>query len=454
VTRTRFAARAGGATSLLALCVLLVPAAARGEKILAKDGDWVIYTDGRVGAFASYAHGQGRPVDTYNPDGTLYRDVKAGGYDPAATERAPVVGGAPGQLTQGTIDDMRIRSGFIANTLGVGVRGPLNYSTVTGYIQIWALAETDGRTKNRPNIVDVRQAYLKTEGSWGSVLVGRARALFSRGATDIDVLYAHRYGLGSPGSIDLNGPTAGHIGFGVLGSGFAPGFVYATPPLHGLQLTIGAYDPIQIPAGAWTRTKWARPESELTYERALGQVGKFVLFANGAYQKLYHDGKPDSDSATAAGFGYGGRLEVGPARLGVAGHYGQGLGLTYALESSEANTDPENRIRTFDGYYVQTQVVLGQWDLSTGWGISRVFLNAADRVTVANPGADPLTTDPTMRHIPHSVIKYQMGNSAGVVYHLKPWFHIDLDFFRAHFAWYEGETQTVYFANTGVTLTW
>ena len=440
---------------LFAICAALSPATARAEKVLVKEGDWVVYTDGRVGAFASLAHGEGRPIDTYAPDGTLLRDVKGGGFDPAATAREPLVGGAPGQLTQGTIDDMRIRSGFVANTLGVGVRGPMDSSVITGYIQIWALAETDGRTKNRPNIVEARQAFVKVEGGWGSFLAGRSRALFSRGATDIDAMYAHRWGVGAPGSIDLNGPTAGHIGYGVLGSGFAPGLVYATPMLSGLQLTVGAYDPIQISAGAWTRTKWARPESELTFERPLGQLGKFVLFANGAYQKVYHDGKPDSDSATAAGFGYGGRLEVGPARLGVAGHYGKGLGLSYALESSEANTDPENRIRTFDGYYVQTQVVLGRWDFSTGWGISRVYRNAIDSETVPNPGVlDPNTTDPTMRHVPHSIIKYQMGNSLGAVFHLKPWFHIDLDFFRAHFAWYEGEKQTVYFANTGVTMNW
>jgi len=455
VTATPLALRAARISLILSFCAALSPAAARAEKILTKEGDWVIYTDGRAGVFASYVHGEGRPADILNPDGSLYQDTKGGGYDPVATARDPVVGGQPGQLTRGTIDDMRIRSGFIANTLGMGVRGPMDSSIITAYIQIWALAETDGRTKNRPNIVDVRQAYAKVEGGWGSFLAGRSRALFSRGATDIDVLYAHRWGVGSPGSIDLNGPTAGHIGFGVLGSGFAPGLVYATPVLRGFQLTIGAYDPIQIPAGAWTRTKWARPETEMTFERPIGELGKLVLFANGAYQKLYHDGKPDSDSATAAGFGYGGRLELGLFHLGVAGHYGKGLGLTYALESSDANADAENRIRTFDGYYVQTQVVVGRWDFSTGWGVSRVFLNDADKLTVPNFGVtDPNTTDPTMRHRLHSIIHYQMGNSLGAVFHLKPWFHIDVDLFRAHFAWYEGQTQTVYIANTGVTFNW
>lgn len=424
-----------------------MPAIALAEKTLVKDGDWVVFTDGRAGSFLSYVRGDGRPL------GTALVNVQGGGLG-AATERQQVVGGTPGELTQGTIEDLRVRSGFIGSILGMGARGPIGYSTATAYLQIWAVTETEGRTKNRPNPADVRQVYAKFEGWWGSFLAGRSRALFSRGATDIDVLYAHRFGLGFPSNLDGNGPTSGHIGFGVLGSGFASGLVYATPSLRGLQLTVGAFDPIQIIAGGWTRTKWVRPEAELTFEHSFGPIGKVVLFGNGAYQSLYHDGGPDSDSATAAGFGYGGRLELGPARLGVAGHYGKGLGLAYAIESSDANTDPQNNLRTFDGYYVQTQLVLGRVDVSAGWGISRVFLTPADNLTVANPGAPMDTTDPSMRHLPNSVIKYQMGNSAGVVFHVKPWLHIDIDLFRAHFAWFLGETQTVYVANSGVTLTW
>ena len=446
--RTRHAAKGGYAISLFGLSLLgllglISPGAARAEKIVAKDGDWELFTDGRAGVFLSYVHGQGRPLSTVDASGNVIHTVVGGGYDPSASERDPVVGGAPGQLTQGSIEEMRLRSGFIANTFGFGVRGPIDdKSRITGYVQIWSLAETDGRTKNRPNIVDVRQVYARLDGWWGTVTAGRQRALVSRGATDIDAMYAHRWGLGSPGNLEGNGPTAGQIGFGVLGSGFTAGVVYGTPTLAGFQLNIGAFDPIQIPAGNWTRTKYARPEAELTFERPVGTLGKFVLFANGLYQKLYHDGKPDSDSATAAGVGYGGRLELGPARLGVAGHYGKGLGLTYALESSEANTDLQNKLRVFDGYYVQAMVVLGRLDVSAGWGIARVFLNDIDKVPDVNG------------NIPASVIKYQMGNSAGLVFHVKPWLHLDLDFFRADFVWYLGEKQVVYIANSGITFNW
>jgi hypothetical protein len=57
-------------------------------------------------------------------------------------------------------------------------------------------------------------------------------------------------------------------------------------------------------------------------------------------------------------------------------------------------------------------------------------------------------------NIPHSVIKHQMGISAGVVYHVKPWLHLDADFFRADFEWFLGEKQVIYFANAGMTFTW
>ena len=96
----------------------------------------------------------------------------------------------------------------------------------------------------------------------------RARALLARRTTDIDVLYAHRWGVGWPGAIDNNGPTLGQLGFGVLGSGFSAGMIYGTPSFGGLQLNVGAFDPVQLQGlGNWTRTKYARPEAELTFER-------------------------------------------------------------------------------------------------------------------------------------------------------------------------------------------
>ncbi len=434
------------------LCYLLLPKSAVAEKSIVKTNDYEVYTDGRVGGFLSYTRGDGLPRAFSTPDGMILHDVAGGGVEGAA-ERQVVPGTTPAQLTQGTIENFRIRSGFIGNTLGLGVRTPIDETTtITGYIQIWTYIEGTGRRKAVPVYPDARQGYLKVQGLWGSVLVGRARALFSRGATDIDAMYAHRYGVGFPGQtgVDNTGPTLGHIGYGVLGSGFAGTIQYATPVLVGLQLTAGLFDPVNL-QGAWTRTKYPRPEAELTFDQAIGTSGKVVLFGNGAWQKLYREDSPQSDYA--GGFGYGGRFEIGPVHLGAAGHYGRGLGLNYALEPSDATLDANGTLRKFDGYYVQSQVVLGTVDLSAGWGMTRVFLNPEDNIPLC--GGNPCTGAPgEMPSIPHSVVKSQTGISAGVVWHITPALHYDFDYFRAQVRWFLGEKQNVNFFNTGLTYTW
>jgi hypothetical protein len=359
------------------------------------------------------------------------------------------------QPDQGTVNSMRIRSGFLGNQLGLGVRGQATpWTTVTGYIQIWAWVESNGRIKNNFNYADVRQGYAKLEGLWGSLLVGRSRGLFSRGNTDNDLQYAHGYGVGYPGAagVDSNGPTQGQVGFGILGSWFASGVVYGTPALgmkNGptAQLNIGAFDPAVV-VGAWTRTRWPRAEAELTLECPFfssgNKIGKVVAFASALYEKLYERNTPDWQANTSAkGIAYGGRLELGPARLGVSGHYGRGLGLYNTLESSAAAVTQQNELRWIDGYSVLAMVVLGKVDVSAGWGITRVFLTAGDKVLV--PGTNYPSFD---------LLKYQQGFSAGAVYHVKPWLHIDVDLFRANFAWFQGDKQVDYVANSGMLFTW
>jgi hypothetical protein len=412
---------------------------AHAEKVLTKLDNWEVYTDGRVGAFFTYARGDGFPRRSVEHDG-YDLSTTTGGLD-GSTDRKI---GPDGLLDWGTLEVTRVRSGFVGNTLGFGVRGTFDGITYSGYTQYWSVGEPLDRRKTWLNPPDVRQAYAKVEGPFGSVIVGRTRALFSRGATDIDAMYAHRYGVGFPSNIDSQGPTGGHIGYGVLGSGFVMGATYATPKLAGAQLTVGAFDPIQL-QGSWTRTKWLRPEAEGTYEHAISDFGKVVLFANGAWQKLYKptpptDGSPESTSAW--GYGFGGRLELGLFHLGLAGHAGRGLGLNYALEPGEVSADPLTQLRKMDGYYAQTQFVLGKVDLSAGWGITRVFLNPSDRVRNA------------AGNVPHSVIKSQMGISAGVVWHAKEWLHLDLDGFRADCRWFLGEKQVVNVVSSGMTFTW
>lgn len=450
----------------LVLVLSPVPRAAFAEKVLAKGDDWEVYTDGRAAGFFSWVYGQGFPPGEYNatpdpsdPDNpicTQVSDVKGGGFA-GLVEQGPTVNC---MHDQGTINSMRVRSGFIGNQLGLGVRARLSdWTTVSAYVQFWAYIESESRQKNRPNPTDVRQGYAKVESWWGSLMVGRTRALFSRGATDINAMYAHRWGVGwVGGNVDNVGPTLGQIGFGVMGSGFAAGVIYGTPVLKGFQLDVGAFEPIALYGnGALTRTKLLRPEVQLNYQRNFGETGKIVLFANGVYQKAYKGGACDTPSDPdqlgcedfAAGVGYGGRFELGPFRLGVAGHYGKGLGTNYALESTDASSDPSGNLRMVDGYFVQSQVALGKFDLAAGWGMNRIHLTNYD-----------LDNPKDSNGIFLAVLKYQMGVNASVVYHVRPYLHIDVDYFRAQAQWFEGEggiggqSQVVNVANAGMTFNW
>jgi hypothetical protein len=453
---------------------------AHAEKVLTNVDGWEVYSDGRAAGFLSFAYGDGypqpdygrdaagnfvtTPVDTPQESGFRSISEQQLAIDPALTGGTPV-------YTQGKINLWRIRSGFISNVFGFGVRGHLTpTTTLTAYVQFWAFIENNGRQKNLPNYPDARQGYAKLEGPWGAFTAGRTRTLFSRGATDIDVMYAHRWGVGWPGKLDNNGPTLGMLGFGVLGSGFSSAMIYGTPASHGLQLNVGVFDPVQLQGtGSWTRTGFLRPEAELTFERTFaGGWGKLVLFANGAYQKVYKDAycAPVLDTQTMknipcqqtiAGAGYGGRLELGPVHIGVAGHYGQGLGIYYALEASDAAQDKEGNLRTIRGTYVQTQIVIHSVDVFAGWGIAQVFRTNYDYVHKDPDPRDP--TNPAALIFPFAQPKDQMGVNAGIVYHMTPAVHWDLDFFRAQADWYgvngfPGARQVVWVGNAGMNLSW
>src|SRR5436190_18840123 len=214
---------------VLLLAATALPKSAAAEKVLARIDDWEVYSDGRAGGFASWAYGDGIPVAVYvnnfhcaDPNDTAcaavpLQNVSGGGFTASHQQglmNDPSLHFAPPQnpSNAGTINLWRIRSGFISNILGFGVRGKLTpYTTLSAYVQFWAFVESEGRQKNVPNYPDARQGYAKLEGPWGAFLAGRTRALFNRGATDIDVLYAHRWGVGFPGSnaIDSKGPAVG-----------------------------------------------------------------------------------------------------------------------------------------------------------------------------------------------------------------------------------------------------
>ena len=66
----------------------------------------------------------------------------------------------------------------------------------------------------------------------------------------------------------------------------------------------------------------------------------------------------------------------------------------------------------------------------------------------------PTDNVPNSDGVAKSVIKYQLGASLAIVYHISDRFHFDVDAFRASYRWYLGQKQDVNFVNAGFTMVW
>ena len=378
------------AATLLTTLLLARPAAA--DISLAEKDGWEVFMNGRIQTFLNHNEGEGRPSSggaTWtgtDGNGNNQIELRGGGVENGNDGVLPVYdNGASATLTdQGLVREMRIRSGFTGNVLGFGIRKRLSEQTeILGYTAVTVGIDSVARRKFTLVDPDWRESFVRVTSTWGSFTAGRTLTLFSRGATEITYLYGYRYGLGFPGTTSgFSQSTAGSVGFGVLGNGFGAGLVYATPVMGGLQISLGGYDAVGYPnIDLLNRERWPRTEGEMTFVRAFGATGFVKLFVNGAWQRLY-DRNFSNLSSDVYGTGFGGRFEIGPFKIGVAGHWGKGVGVTYSLEPhqsvyfdqrtsqalaghdlgypncSVANTSacPAVKMRTVDGAYVQTQI--------------------------------------------------------------------------------------------------
>jgi len=436
----RRSGRASAGLLLLAGALCWARSAAAEVVLVKTDGGFEFFTEGRLGGFFEAVQGQTLPTQ-FDQNGNLTHTIGDGGLNVGG----PYTSLPMGASGQGTVLASRVRSGFLSNVLAFGLRRKLTDTIVVkGYISLWANIEDENRRAFVPAFPDAREGFLQVTGPAGSLLVGRSLTLFNRGATEIDFLYGHRFGVGNPAGFDTQGPSEGFVGYGLLAATFNAGIVYSTPSFHGLMLSAGYYDPTAFPGLYWERTEFGRGEGELAFDRQLGELGKIHLFVNGAFQKVY--AAQGERSTSVWGVGAGGRLELSVFRLGIAAHTGQGLGFAYAFDGSTAVVEQAitQQLRKFDGLYVQSMVVLGRFDLSAGAGATRVH---------EVPG-DVLNVDPGTGLQAVSVLKQRVGLAGAVVYHFSDFLHFDIDYFRASAEWWLGEKQVVNTFNSGLTLTW
>ena len=393
---------------------------------IAKVKGWDITLDGRMSAFASFSHGPPPP-----PGSPTWQ-----GFDDRPD--------ANGQTTS-----TRIRSGFVSNYIGWGVRKEVAKDTfVSGRFAIWGNISQQ-RDKVQSPDVDLREVYLRIDGPWGGVLAGRNMGIFSRGPISLDYDIEHNYGLGSPCMIvnrtPSYGPIAacGHVGFGVLFPAFNAQLSYNTPEFAGFQLTAGIFDPAYVAERNYTRTPLPRVEGELSFK-----APKFFhAEVSGSWQRL---GNEDKKDLNVDSLGVAGSMGVtaGPVQLGATGFAGQGLGIWAAIENYPAFAADD-----MHGYLLRHQKGFAGFAALN-------FRHTKIAAGVGETLISKVATDPD-RFSSLNFPNKQFGISGGVYQGIFDSVVIGVDFFSATTTWYPGFTdagvpytpkQTMNFLNVGATL--
>jgi hypothetical protein len=410
---------------LLSWCAVSSSAAElRADVKLAESNGWTISTDGRVNGFYSHTHGENKPDD------------------PAPLSPTPGSGVELNADNQNRAEVARVRSGFVGTVLNLTLARVVSpWLALQARLGLWWTIEQARSIAGSPNYPDGREAYLRLDGPWGGAMIGRTLALFSRGNIEIDALYGHGNGLGHPCDPSSHGPTCGSLGFGVMYPGFTPSIRYNTPTLAGFRVEAGIFDPTTL-VGRYDRTPLPRVEAEAAYDLGSDDAHAGVhVFVNALWQRLVEaNATPQPRTLRAAdawGVGYGARVHYGPAKLGLATHLGAGLGLSYPVEDTQYPADKELTLRKTHGVYGQFMLSVGATDVALGAGISRLSMTAYDERQVVSD----------------NLIKSQRGLSAGVYQHLDQ-LVFALEYFRADYTWYKGNTQALNFINAGATLRW
>lgn len=421
----------GGLAVLVLFSACVLPSTAHAELpspeplSVAKVKGWELSLDGRMSAFLSFSYGPPPPAGSPTWQGFEDRPDDEG--HAMAT---------------------RIRSGFVSNYLGWGIRKKVDQHTISGRFALWGNISQQ-RDKTQSPDVDLREVYLRIDGPWGGVLAGRNMGIFSRGPISLDYDIVHGYGLGSPCMIVNRAPSwgpiaaCGHVGFGILFPAFNAQLSYNTPQLAGLQLTVGLFDPSAVKEQSYTRTPLPRVEAELAFKGS-----KYVhAEVSGSWQRLGNGAQADLNVDSAGVAGSVG-LSLGPVQVGATGFAGQGLGIWAALEDYPVfSSDSEHGylLRRQKGFAGLAALNFGSTKIAGGVGqtmISKVMTDP-ERFTALNFPAK------------------QLGVSAGVYQGVLENIVIALDFFSANTTWQAGvddngaaytPKQTMSFLNLGATL--
>jgi hypothetical protein len=253
------------------------------------------------------------------------------------------------------------------------------------------------------------------------------------------------------------------VAFGEPFPGFEPGFVYATPNLSGLRISLGAYDPATIANAQLNRAPLPRFEGEAKFD-----VKDQVRLFTSAFWQVLEGTVADTTTGTlvqrnlhtnAWGVQGGGMLALGPVMLGAAAYKGAGFSpITYVDESVVA-ADSTGLLRDSYGAFGLGAILFNAVHLKVAGGAGVWHLDKGKNDSGIMNSGNP--TNPQL-------IKTNVGETVGVYQTTGP-VHFALEYFRAEHIWYDRGVasasdptmivaltpkQVVNFVNAGMTVGW
>ena len=285
-------------------------------------------------------------------------------------------------------DSAHLQEGLLPAFHTFTVKSPtINGLTGTGQIT-FAPDSSGAKGKNlnkRGAEIDMREVFFNVEGSFGTISAGRTLALFQRQAILKDYTL---FGVGAMAGADTGGTSLGRIGFGYVYPDFRTRFVYQTPNINGLQLSVGVFDPDETGAGATfsnngLETDVPQFQAEATYNTAFGG-GNISAWVGGIWQEM--EITTISDDVEMWGVDVG--LDVTFGGFNVAGHYytGEALGTVFLQDFSAFGTSGGSVSEADnDGYYVQGAYTFnGKTKVGISYGESTQDANATFSIPEIN----------------------------------------------------------------------
>jgi len=277
------------------------------------------------------------------------------------------------------------------------------------------------------------------------LIVGRHVGLYTLGAiiSTINDTSAG-LGLGNTCGVGGDGLSCYTSGYGVKFPGFWAGFVYTTPNLGGLKIKVAAFDPVAVGADAtgmnttggtvavsqsWNKTPTPNLQTLALYEVAVGSL-KLNPFFNGMFQQVGKTVGTEDKINNTWGAGAGIDLSVGILKVGVGGSHENGTALYLPLQGTGETVDGAGTLRTGNSLYAHAKVVLGDNDISAGYGQATLDKTTFDTNNNLN------------------INKIQRNIHAAYVRHVGPLAFV-AEVNLLHHEYHSGNTQNVTFVNLG-----